>query len=156
MPSKLGFGVTLRMLFGSDDEEKDASDYYGKTIESIDLRHYEKNEMFKENPDRIVIEFTDGVKISISDEGQSCCEERFITCDDDLDSFSGGTLIAVEVVGHQEVSSNDLSEYYKEICFLKIVTDIGTVTFETHNIHNGYYGGFAITCREIGHEHEQA
>ena len=31
-----------------------------------------------------------------------------------------------------------------EVQFLKIRTSNGDITFETHNIHNGYYGGFYI------------
>ena len=37
-----------------------------------------------------------------------------------------------------------------EVQFLNIETSLGIITFETHNEHNGYYGGFYI--KAVYHE----
>jgi hypothetical protein len=31
-----------------------------------------------------------------------------------------------------------------EVQFLRVSTDAGTIVCETHNEHNGYYGGFNV------------
>jgi hypothetical protein len=36
-----------------------------------------------------------------------------------------------------------------EVQFLRIHAEDETVVFETHNEHNGYYGGFWIQVKEI-------
>jgi hypothetical protein len=36
-----------------------------------------------------------------------------------------------------------------EVQFLIVDTDRGSFTCETHNEHNGYYGGFLVVCRPL-------
>jgi len=76
--------------------------------------------------------------LTIADCGQDCCESRYITCDDDLASMSGEVLIAVETAE----TPYDWGDH--EVQFLVVRTDKATYTAETHNEHNGYYGGFRI------------
>ena len=109
-------------------------EYYGKKVESAEI---------KDN--RLNITFDDGVDISLWDNGQSCCEERYITCDDDVSSLVGGVLTDISVSDVTE-SGGDYDVH--EIAFVKVVTDRFAITLTTHNIHNGYYGGFGLTITE--------
>lgn len=89
------------------------------------------------------IRFLDGGAIVLTDNGQSCCEERYMTCDDSLDYYVGASYYGWEV---RNCPDGGDSEYdIHEIQFLLVNTSRGTFTVANHNIHNGYYGGFAIT-----------
>lgn len=77
----------------------------------------------------------------IYDNGQSCCERRYITCDDELDSYVGAKIVGLEAVCGPDVDA----EYdVHEQMFVKLETTSGTITLTTHNEHNGYYGGFDL------------
>lgn len=94
---------------------------------------------------KFVLRFEDASEIALRDNGQSCCESRYMTCDDDLSEYLGAKLLDVaEAAGK---SAEDRGDYH-ETMFLKIKTDRGTITVETHNEHNGYYGGFDLICEE--------
>jgi len=80
----------------------------------------------------------------LRDTGQSCCEHRFMTCDDDLSTFAGAKLVAVEVRDVQ-VRECGVAEV-EEAQFLVVTTDKGAITVANHNEHNGYYGGFCISA----------
>lgn len=127
----IGLGAMIHYL--GRGSEHDPAKFYGRKIKKA----------FIEN-DKFVIEFTDKSQISIWDNGQSCCESRFMTCDDDPSSLKGGKLIKVEV---KEFKSSDDDDYYcHDQCFVEIATDKkGFVTLVNHNQHNGYYGGFGLT-----------
>lgn len=95
--------------------------------------------------DRLNIDFADGSKISVWDDGQSCCESRYMTTDDDVASLVGGKLVSI--VG--KPGPGHVAEYDEhETCFVEIATDKGFVTIVNHNEHNGYYGGFGLTITE--------
>lgn len=87
---------------------------------------------------------------AIYDAGQQCCESRFITCDDELSHFIGATFqgISLKEASAQYIADDAWGsddEYERDDPqFLEILTDRGAITFCTHNIHNGYYGGFGI------------
>ena len=104
-------------------------------------------------PDDVLrITFADGYELHISDEGQSCCESRYMTTDDVLDEYVGAVLISVSVLDAPDIpqvpdETGYCSEDDHEVQFLRIVTSKGDVTFATHNEHNGYYGGFSIYAR---------
>ncbi len=77
----------------------------------------------------------------IYDDGQSCCENRYMRTDDDLSSYVGSKLLGAEIKDAPNISE----EYgYHEIQFLEVQTDCGTFTMTSHNEHNGDYGGFLI------------
>ncbi len=81
--------------------------------------------------------------LKLWDNGQSCCESRYMTCDDLLDQFIGATVKGIEIR-----ESNSISNIYGEdhdIEFLVIITDKGNITISNHNEHNGYYGGFSLS-----------
>jgi hypothetical protein len=53
----------------------------------------------------------------------------------------GAKLLDIEV----REAPNVPYEYGEhEVQFLVVKTDKGNITFQTHNEHNGYYGGFYI------------
>lgn len=120
--------------------ESSADKYYGCVIHAARL-DAENNEFF--------IQFTDGVSISIWDDGQSCCEERFMSSDDDASSIVGGTLTDISV----KYAAPQYGEYTQEdVAFVQITTTIGVVVISNHNHHNGHYGGFSLTITEHGRE----
>ncbi len=81
------------------------------------------------------------------DGGQDCCEHRYMHSDDDIQSFVGGTLIDAEIreVPNREDGYGDVHE----VQFLIVTTSKGAFTIETHNEHNGYYGGFWVVARMV-------
>jgi hypothetical protein len=93
--------------------------------------------------DDLVITFDDGALLKIWDNGQSCCESRYLTCDDDLSALTGGKLVAVEVRNAPDVQ--DGGEVH-EVRFVEVTTTAGAATVCTHNEHNGYYGGFSLAA----------
>ena len=102
----------------------------GKEIAALDL-----------NEVRLLIQFTDGSAIMLCDEEQHCCERRYMHSDDDIQAFVGTKLMDAEVREAPEIEH----EYnVHEVAFLLVTTSVGVFTIETHNKHNGYYGGFQI------------
>jgi len=96
--------------------------------------------------DNLVFRFDDGSGIRIYDDGQSCCEHRYMTTDDDLQAFVGAKF--VEAI--KQSAANRLDEWGEhEVAFLVIKTSLGAFTVETHNEHNGYYGGFWLVARKL-------
>lgn len=129
----LGFCVMLNQLAGDGGKTKEALDFsIGKIIRSASVED-----------DKLVIGF-DGASIEISDSGQSCCERRYLTCDDDLEQFVGGVVVSVE-----EKEGPDQRDEYgdpHETTFIHVNTDRGSIVVCAHNEHNGYYGGFSLVA----------
>lgn len=106
--------------------------YLGKKIEAVDFTEA-----------RLVLRFVGGDGVQFWDAGQACCESRYMTTDDDLQYHIGAKFQGVEV---QDAPSRPC-EYDKHDCqFLLVTTSNGVFTIETHNEHNGYYGGFDLEC----------
>jgi hypothetical protein len=88
------------------------------------------------------VSFADGTKLSFTDNGQSCCEKRYMSMDGDDPSeyigatFNGATLRDTEYL-------DDTYDVH-EVAWLAIHTTKGDLTVSNHNEHNGYYGGFSI------------
>lgn len=112
-----------------------ADKYYGKTIKSAAM-----------DDDRFKVSFEDGVEIEIWDNGQSCCESRYMRTDDNPADLVGGVL--TEIKTKPGPDSIDEHGYEHKIVFLEILTDKGSIVFSNHNEHNGYYGGFELTITE--------
>ncbi len=83
------------------------------------------------------VKVEDGATFKLWDRSQLCCEARWMTCDDDLPSFIGDTLLGVEIAD----APNDT---YHDVQFLRILTSGGVIVASTHNEHNGNYGGFNV------------
>ena len=80
----------------------------------------------------------------LADEGQSCCENRYMSTDDDLSDFIGGTLLDAEI----KAAPDETDEWGQvhEVQFLEVRTSKGSFTMASHNEHNGYYGGFYLVA----------
>ncbi|OWK41997.1 hypothetical protein FRUB_04482 [Fimbriiglobus ruber] len=117
----------------------DPKEYYGKRITSAE---------FADN--RLLIGFEGGVRIAIFDDGQSCCESRYMTTADDVTWLVGKTLKAIAAKEGPEVEG-ECGDSHEQV-FLEIETPDGSITFANHNEHNGYYGGFGLTIEEVERE----
>jgi len=93
----------------------------------------------------VCIEFENGNTITISDNGQSCCENRYWVIDDNLNHYIGADYLGWELA---DSSTEDDSYDVHEIQFLNIKTSVGDINIASHNEHNGYYGGFWIEAEE--------
>lgn len=133
---QLGMGVMIGMLGGNADSVDAFTGALGKTIAALRLG----------DDDALHFEFGDGSKMKLFDDGQSCCESRYMRTDDDLASFVGAKLIGAEI--KDAPSAAPPYEYGEhEVQFLEVKTDRGVFTMASHNEHNGYYGGFLIRAQ---------
>ena len=87
--------------------------------------------------------FTDGSQLTLIDDGQRCCETRYMRTDDQLSDFVGTTFDRIEV---RDVIGVGVEEEAKEIQFLAVYTSGGMFSVSAHNDHNGYYSGFALVA----------
>jgi hypothetical protein len=130
--SQLGMGVMFKMLGGNEDSVAAFTGSLGKTIAVLSLG----------DDDELHFEFSDGTKMCLFDDGQSCCESRYMRTDDDLTQFIGAQLIDAEIKDAPSIE-DEYGESH-EVEFLEVKTSKGSFTMASHNEHNGYYGGFAI------------
>ena len=130
----LGLGVMLRMLSGH--ERVDMSVLVGKRLASVAIVRDDERKSV------LTVTFEDGTVLRLADEGQSCCESRYMTCDDDLSYLAGAEFVNAEIVDVKERQLDDGESH--DLSFLKLVTSKATATVVSHNEHNGYYGGFSI------------
>lgn len=131
----LGIGVMIQTLGGNEETVNAVKSALGKTIDTVKL---EDNEL--------VFKFTDSTGLKLYDDGQSCCEHRYMETADDLSEFSGAKLLDFELKDAPEIED----EYgAHEVQFLDVKTDNGVFTMSNHNEHNGYYGGFWIVARTL-------
>lgn len=132
--AQLGVGAMLHHLGGGS--ENSVEKYKGRMI----MEAY-----FNEKDNAFEITFNDNLKIIITDEGQSCCESRYMTCDDDTKFMTGAKLLDIIV---KKIDEKEEDYDCHEIAFLEVQTDKGSATFCTHVEHNGYYGGFGLNIFE--------
>lgn len=79
--------------------------------------------------------------LTLWDDGQECCEDRYLTCDDDLSYYNGAELYGFKL---RQVLEQKEEYQVHEIGFVIVTTSKGEFTLCTHNEHNGYYGGFSL------------
>lgn len=86
--------------------------------------------------------------LKVWDDGQNCCESRYMTTDDELDTFIGAKLVSLEAVEGPDIpyEGESYGDCHEQM-FVKLETTAGTITLVTHNEHNGYYGGFDVRVR---------
>jgi hypothetical protein len=119
------------MLDGTADSVAAFTRAVGKTI----------TELWLGDDDALHFEFSDGSRIKLSDEGQSCCESRYMRTDDSLIDYVGAKLLGAEI----KKAPNVADEYGEhEVQFLEVQTDRGEFTMTNHNEPNGAYGGFWV------------
>lgn len=141
-----GIGAMLHVLGGGS--ENSADKYYGKKI--IDAKTAESPDDYNACGDKdrgaLLLAFEGGPTIRIWDNGQSCCENRYMTTDDNPADLIGQTLVSI-----QSRDGEDVDKEYGEVhetCFVIIQGDKSAITLTTHNENNGYYGGFGLTITE--------
>lgn len=113
---------------------KNASEHYGKKIKSAIMT--EKT---------LSLTLDDDKTIYVWDDGQDCCEHRYMTTDDDVQSLVGNILIRIEA--KDAACSAERWDVHEQV-FVEIGTDKGFITIVNHNEHNGFYGGFSLTVTE--------
>jgi hypothetical protein len=121
--AKLGVGAMLALLGGNESTVEAWRSAVNKKIKKLALG---------KDDNAVHFEFDDGTKVKFWDDGQSCCERRYMQTDDDLSYHEG----SIDGYGDHEVQ------------FLEFKTSSGTFTMASHNEHNGYYGGFAIKAEK--------
>lgn len=99
-----------------------------------------KMEKYGNQQDVIVVNFGEHGVVTIKDE-PCCCESRYTSTDDDLPQFSGAIFLGDEV---RDAPNVDCEYEEHEVQFYILKTDRGNITFQNHNEHNGYYGGFSL------------
>lgn len=94
----------------------------------------------------IALGMENGLTVKIYDGDQSCCEHRYMSTDDDTSFLIGKILTGIEI---KEGPTIEAEHEEHEQAFLEIRTAEGSITYCTHNEHNGYYGGFGLTLEVI-------
>lgn len=128
--TNLGLGVLINMLSSNEESVEKLKAFKGKELTGITLK------------DDTLSLYSGEEKISFWDNGQSCCESRYMVCDDKLEEFVGATFLGAEVADGSETSGGYDCH---EVQFLRINTSKGDIVVSNHNEHNGYYGGFSLT-----------
>jgi hypothetical protein len=100
---------------------------------------------------KLTLSFNDNTSLIFRDDGQDCCEYRYMHTDDDLNYFNNSKLLNAKILEGPTIDSGD--DDIKECEFLIITTSKGDFTIQNYNKNNGYYGGFNITVHD-GNENE--
>lgn len=132
MASHVGMSVLIHELAGTNRGGGIYGASIGKTIKSVELLN-----------DELRFVFTDDTAMRVWDDGQSCCESRYMVTDDDLSQFAGTTFDGIEI---KDAPDEEDTYGAHEVQFLEVKTGKGVFTMATHNEHNGYYGGFYVRC----------
>ena len=134
-----GLGVLIKSMT-SDPEAVAALEHaIGRTLAFVAL-----DKTANENSGALRFAFADGTAVRLFDDGQSCCEIRYMACDDDLDDFAGATVTDIEIRDVDDVEDEYGDRH--DVQFLHVQTDQGAIVVSMHNEHNGYYGGFYHTA----------
>ena len=94
------------------------------------------------NEKSLVLTFGNNSQLTVWDDGQQCCEYRYLHTDDDLAYFIGSTYLGMEYRDVEIAGDYDIG-------FLLISTSLGAFTIEAHNEHNGHYVGFDISAEYL-------
>jgi len=124
----------------------------GKTLAGLELS--ESDWSTKKQPwrrdHRLILRFADGTGLFIYDDQYG---GRYMTTDDDLLAFVGATFLGAEVHEGPSEEIGDCgcgcSDVVHDVAFLVVSTSLGEFTVETHNEHNGYYGGFMLMACDL-------
>lgn len=98
--------------------------------------------------DTLRLNFEGGPVLELRDDGQLCCEHRYMRTDDDLSYYAGSAFLGAET-RDGGVSEDEGYGDVHQIQFLDVRTDRGVFTLSSHNKHNGFYGGFSLTVVEV-------
>lgn len=132
--SRPGIGAMFHYLSGGSAHS--AEEYYGATVLDAEM-----------GGERLTLKLDTGTTIQIWDDGQSCCETRYMTTDDSVSDLVGGKLVRIEAKPADDIADDDWGDVHEQV-FVEVATDKGFITIVNHNEHNGYYGGFGLTITE--------
>lgn len=141
--SDLGMGVMIGMLGGNKETVEAIKAALGKQISAVQVKD-----------DVLSMAFTDKSTLQLRDDGQSCCESRYMVCDDQLDNFVGGTLLDISLEAAPDPPKKSEWEEEHQAQFLHVKTSKGSFTVSNHVEHNGYYGGFWIIASLTDASHD--
>lgn len=146
--SQPGMGAMLGYLGGNADSVAVFNESIGKTIAGLRIDDGAGSDRY-DGATCVRFFFTDGTIMELADTAQSCCEQRYLHTDDDLDPFIGAKLIDVDIeyIDAPDDEDDAYGECHEQ-AFMKVNTSNGTFTVVAHNLHNGYYGGFCIRARK--------
>ena len=134
-----GVGIKAHMLYGPMAETEMLIPV-GKRIV--------KAEIVVDDMHKLRLDFEDGTAIVMYDDGQACCEQRYMSTDDDIQSLVGALLVRIDQC---DTRYGDRSaEEILDCSFVEIGTDKGFITLVNYNSHNGYYGDFDLVIETIG------
>ncbi len=134
--TNLGMGVMLGMLSGNKESVEAFQAYKDKEIKDLGIVD-----------DALLFTFVDDSRMKLFDDGQSCCEQRWMHTDDDLSKFIGSTLQGADI--REGPTASDEWGDPTDSEFLIVSTSIGQFTVVNYNEHNGYYGGFLIVAAGV-------
>lgn len=134
---KKGVVVLVNEIWGEAFEIESVAN---KVISGIELVDNE----YSSPKNKLVINFQDGSRLHLVDDGQNCCETKWMHTDDELSDFIGATFLDAEV--RDGPTTEDESGDPTESQFLIIRTSVGAFTIVNYNEHNGYYGGFSLSA----------
>jgi len=138
MPSEqLGIGVMIGMLSGNRESAAAVQEAIGRKIVQVKLED-----------NSLTLTFDPSLAIELYDDGQSCCESRYMRTDDDPSDIVGHVLMSIETAPAPSIGSDE----DHDVEFLRIITNRGLLVISNHNEHNGYYGGFCLRARKLGAE----
>lgn len=84
--AQLGVGAMIGMLGGNEETVNAHNQAKGRKIVSAKV-----DEATREDG-ALILSFDGGSRLTVWDGGRSCCESRYITCDDNLDDLAGEFL----------------------------------------------------------------
>lgn len=131
----LGIGAMISELSGNEDSVKAFKDALNKEIKDLSI-----------TDNALKLKFEDGTTVEFYDDGQSCCESRYMNTDDELKDYVGAKLLDASV---RDGGAKDENYGVTESQFLIIETSKGSFTVANYNEHNGYYGGISLRVRSV-------
>lgn len=93
---QLGMEVMINTLFGNRETVETLQGAVGKVIREARIES-----------DELRLSFTDGTGIALWDDGQSCCESRYMRTDDDLTKVAGSAFRGAEIRDAAEPAKED-------------------------------------------------
>lgn len=122
------------------------NEYLSKTVEPFVGKHIASLSINGDN--ELLIDFDSGPSLCLYDNGQDCCEHRYMSTDDNLKYYVGSKFIGAELLDSPPINIGD-NEDHHDIQFLVVKTSNGSFTMQNHNEHNGYYGGFSVKAKSV-------
>lgn len=113
-----------------------------ESITAIKLCIGKKIQFIKLTDGDLTICFYDKTRLKLWDNGEVCCGDRYFRTDDTLADYFGDHLLGFEI--RDAPDRDDQKDNSHEVQFLVMNTNQGQLVLSSHNLHNGYYGGFAI------------